>query len=528
MRKIGTCIVLCLLALTIQAQIVPLSDKQRAEQQEFIRHDTLPVNVEPLPNNINTHFSEYDGLLFSDSSFYFTSMRRDAEVSYSSYFETNWYCGIYESRLRSNGDYAQPKMLSANVNVPNLFNSNFCFNDDRSQLIYSRCRRLESGELQCDLWETFQNRKGWGRPQKLPASINMSGTSTMQPCLVSYPDKQVLYFVSDRPNGVGELDIWYSIVKNGHYDPPINAGSTINTEGNEITPFYDKNKGVLYFSSDEHLNIGDYDIFYAEGALSQWEEVSNMGVPFNSNWNDYYFTLNMNGTSGYFSSNRPNGSQSMDDTCCNDLYRFDWIRKDTLVTVTDTSTVQQKIASVLPITLYFQNDCPDPKSLSDTTLKDYKTLLDAYMAEDRDYITESAQGLTGDSVNEVRRQMHDFFRDSVSVGYAKLVLLTQYLTEAMAAGDTVAISISGYASPLHNSDYNRHLSARRIVSLLNYLQQVQNGELSPYLKGNKAGLMIYVSPEGAVNHMFSTNMQRETVYGLRAAQDRKIVIRNFK
>lgn len=528
MKKIGTFIALCLLGLTIQAQIVPLTDKQRAQQQEFIRHDTLPVSVQWLSDNINTPFSEYDGRLFQDSSFYFTSMRRDVDEDYAHYFETNWYCGIYMSKLLSNGQYAKPKMLPDNINAPNFFNSNFCFNEERTQLIYSRCRRLPTGELQCDLWETCQGRKGWERPKKLPATINKSGFSTMQPCLVSYPDKQVLYFVSDRSNGVGELDIWYSIVKDGHFDPPINAGSAINTEGNEITPFYDKDKGILYFSSDEHLGIGDYDIFYAEGALSQWGEVSNMGVPFNSNWNDYYFTLNTNGVSGYFSSNRPNGQQSMNDTCCNDLYRFDWIRKDTFVTPADSLTVRQKIASVLPITLYFQNDFPDPKSLSDTTLTDYKTLLDAYMAEDRDYIAESAQGLTGDSVSEVRKQMHDFFRDSVSVGYAKLVLLTQYLTEAMAAGDTVAISISGYASPLHNSDYNKHLSARRIVSLINYLQQVQNGHLSPYLKGKKPGLTIYANPEGAVNHTFNTDKYRETVFGLRAAQDRKIIIRNIE
>jgi len=519
--------VFLLTCFTVQSQIIPLTDRQRAEQQEFIRHDTLPVSVQRLPDNINTQFSEYDGLLFSDSTFYYTSMRRDVDEDYAHYFETNWYCGIYQSKLLPDGSYAKSEMLPDNINMPNVFNSNFCFNDDRTELIYSRCQRVGTGELHCALWESARTSKGWSRPKKLPATINMSETSSMQPCLVTYPDKQVLYFVSDRPNGVGELDIWYSIVKNGHYDPPINAG-TVNTEGSEITPFYDKDKGILYFSSDEHLGIGEYDIFYAEGALSQWGEVSNMGVPYNSDWNDYYFTLNADGKSGYFSSNRPNGLQATEDTCCNDLYRFDWIKKDTVVVHKDTLTLRQKIASVLPITLYFQNDCPDPKSLSDTTLTDYKTLLDVYMAEDRAYIAESAQGLSGDSVDEVRRQMHDFFRDSVSVGYAKLVLLTQYLTEAMAAGDTVGISVSGYASPLHNSDYNKHLSARRIVSLLNYLKQTQNGELKPYLTGQKSGLTVHINPEGAVKHNFATNQERETVYGLRAAQDRKIVIRNYE
>ena len=117
-----------------------------------------------------------------------------------------------------------------------------------------------------------------------------------------------------------------------------------------------------------------------------------------------------------------------------------------------------------------------------------------------------------------------FLRDSVQTGYARLQKLTNYLQEAMANGDTVELSISGFASPLHNSDYNKHLSSRRIVSLLNYLRKADDGKLSPYLSGKKSGITLHISPEGAVNHVFETDDVRETVFGLRAAKDRKIVI----
>ena len=117
-----------------------------------------------------------------------------------------------------------------------------------------------------------------------------------------------------------------------------------------------------------------------------------------------------------------------------------------------------------------------------------------------------------------------FMRDSVQTGYTRLLLLQEYLTEAMANGDTVELVVSGFASPLHNSDYNRHLSSRRIVSLLNYLRKANNGDLTPYILGKKPGLRILTYPEGAVNHSFETDEVRETVFGLRAAKDRKIVI----
>ena len=117
-----------------------------------------------------------------------------------------------------------------------------------------------------------------------------------------------------------------------------------------------------------------------------------------------------------------------------------------------------------------------------------------------------------------------FLRDSVQTGYARLQKLTQYLQEAMANGDTIELTISGFASPLHNSDYNKHLSSRRIVSLLNYLRKADHSTLSPYINGEKPGITLSVYPEGAVNHTFATDEVRETVFGLKAAKDRKIVI----
>jgi len=77
---------------------------------------------------------------------------------------------------------------------------------------------------------------------------------------------------------------------------------------------------------------------------------------------------------------------------------------------------------------------------------------------------------------------------------------------------------------LHNSQYNKHLSSRRIVSLLNYLRKADGGVLLPYLTGEKPGLRLQIHPEGAVSHAFETDEVRETVFGLKAAKDRRIVI----
>ena len=67
----------------------------------------------------------------------------------------------------------------------------------------------------------------------------------------------MLYFVSDRTGGFGGLDIWLSIIDiNGNFGVPLNAGDKINSPADEITPFYNKFDGLMYFASNEKEGIG--------------------------------------------------------------------------------------------------------------------------------------------------------------------------------------------------------------------------------------------------------------------------------
>lgn len=488
--------------------------------------DSIIVTVKALPNSINTSFSEFAAKLLPDSTFLFTAMRNDAAEDAEHFFETNWYCYLYESKALEEGGFLSAKPLPSAINNPKYFNSNFCLSEGGQRMLLTRCVREGEGDLLCSLWQSEMGKGNWGKPKPLPPVINQKGSSAMQPCLVQLPDYEVLYYVSDRPGGYGKLDVWYSILKNGHYQDPVNLGPMINTEGNEITPYYDRNSKILYFSTDERKGIGDYDIFCSEGALGAWKTPLHLPAPFNSLYNDFYFTVNQDGESAFFSSNRPHDDMADEDTCCNDILYANWklpVKGEVIDTI-PSPDIHEKIASVLPITLYFQNDAPDPKSLSDTTSKDYLELYNMYIADIQEHIHKAGEGLKGDEQRVAMYAVAGFLRDSVQTGYVRLQKLTQYLQEAMMNGDTIELAISGFASPLHNSDYNKHLSSRRIVSLLNYLRKVSNGNLAPYLTGEKSGITLRISPEGAVNHVFETDDIRETVFGLRAAKDRKIVI----
>ena len=84
--------------------------------------------------------------------------------------------------------------------------------------------------------------------------------------------KSVLFFSSNRPGGYGGYDIYYAARDGeGHYGKVHNAGPSINTPGNEISPQISRDEALLYYASDWDRNPGHkggYDI-YRSAILSE-------------------------------------------------------------------------------------------------------------------------------------------------------------------------------------------------------------------------------------------------------------------
>ena len=114
-----------------------------------------------------------------------------------------------------------------------------------------------------------------------------------------------LYFASNKPGGYGGFDLYVSYFKDGEWSAPENLGATINSSGNEITPFFDGER--LYFSSDYHYGLGGYDNFVVDVSDGQWNEVVNLGKGINSPSDDYYLVPDMTEGTMMFTSNRLGG-----------------------------------------------------------------------------------------------------------------------------------------------------------------------------------------------------------------------------
>ncbi len=141
---------------------------------------------------------------------------------------------------------------------------------------------------------------------KLPESVNVPGYKSINP-FVSM-DGLTLYFSSNRPGGQGGLDIWkIELDELGNVmGEAVNLGRPINSELDEVSPFYHEVSSTFFFSSNGHNSIGGLDIFKSSYNRQNkaFEDPVNLGMPINSSKDDSYIIWDNLLRKGFFASDR--------------------------------------------------------------------------------------------------------------------------------------------------------------------------------------------------------------------------------
>ncbi|MFO8055515.1 MAG: OmpA family protein, partial [Bacteroidales bacterium] len=151
--------------------------------------------------------------------------------------------------------------------------------------------------------------------EAVPFKLNDKGYSVGHTSLT--PDGNTMYFASNMPGGFGGSDL-YMVTRsaNGDWGPAVNLGANINTEGDELFPFFESTNQILFFSSDGRFGLGGLDVFYSIGHGSDFEDVKNTGYPLNTQYDDFAAIVDSQLDNGYISSNRTGGSGA------DDIYSF--------------------------------------------------------------------------------------------------------------------------------------------------------------------------------------------------------------
>lgn len=490
---------------------------------------------------VNTAGSETGPVMIGDT-LYYTSLREVHESGGYIDFGLS-VMRVMKAALSENGNLSKGTEVTIPINHPTRHTGNIAF-DTRNDIVYfTRCRADSDDPQNAEIYYIKHNGKEWSKPQKLGADVNVKGFSSTQPSVGYLADgSTILYFASNRPGGLGGFDIWYSVMTSeGVPAPAVNLGGPVNTAADEITPFYDGREGLLYFSSNKEGSVGDYDVYASAGSRNTWKEAKHLPEPINSIHDDIYFTVaEGDPTMGYLASNRADSYYLHDTSCCFDiynwrLYREVEVKRDTVAKQKkeeDTVCPCRLAKSLLPISLYFHNDEPNPKTQDTVTTLTYFQTYNAYMfmrgkyEEELEKIEDPVERIG--AVDSIK-----MFFDTVQYNATKFERFVQLLAGDIMDGKHVVVTVGGYASPLHSSAYNMNLSKRRISTIRNQLEEYGGGLLRKLMQQPGSGsLEIRQAPFGSDTAPKSVSGDpkdpRRSIYHPHAAKERRIQILDYQ
>jgi hypothetical protein len=160
-----------------------------------------------------------------------------------------------------------------------------------------------------DIWMSTRATRDddWSVSINLGPTINTAGNDGT-PFISS--DELELYFTSlNRAGGQGGDDIWVSVreTKDSEWGTPVNLSPTVNTHREELWPTLSSDGLLLFFScgllgSSRPDGLGKSDIWVArrKSRNAEWGEPVNLGAPVNSSSSESSPSISADGSTLYF------------------------------------------------------------------------------------------------------------------------------------------------------------------------------------------------------------------------------------
>ena len=399
--------------------------------------------------------------------------------------DPKYVCDIYTLKKINNG-WKELNKVSGPANTEMHEGAGF-LTLDRSNYFFTRWSATNKNE--CAIYLSKNMNDKWLGAEKLNDDVNLAGYKTMHPSLS--PDGSVLYFSSNRPGGVGKMDLWYVNIdeESRPTGRPINMGPLFNTSEDEVTPFFHYYTSTLYFSSNGHPGFGGLDIFKSSyNSDSLWSLPKNLGSPFNSSKDDSYFVLERSQRNGFLTSDREDCKDCIGGACLK-VYA---IEKDPLIydlkgTVYNAET-NQVIANSM-ITLKDIRGDREPFYLFTDADGNYFTALDEgmelYLKAQKNKFFGDAGNVTTLGLTESAHLIKDFFLSSIPSGdivipgieydLDKATLrpasqkILDDLTDFLNLNNNLTVEINSHTDERGSDKYNLKLSQDRAKSCVDYL-----------------------------------------------------------
>lgn len=249
--------------------------------------------------------------LMAESS-YFPSITTDGQVLVYTVESFHAESGRFQEDLFS-GHYSDGQLTDV---YPLSFSISAGYNEgtqtlrqDGRFMIFTGCNYPDT-RGGCDLYYSMRSTDSWQAPTNLDYPVN---TRYWESTPSLSPDSRMLIFSSNRPGGIGGMDLWYSLQdENGQWLEPRNMGPAVNTGGNELAPFFHLDGQTLFFSTDSLIGLGGLDIYITKRLDSNsWSKPVNLGYPINTFADEFGITVPGSANFAIFASDRDSSRRKM-------------------------------------------------------------------------------------------------------------------------------------------------------------------------------------------------------------------------
>ncbi len=434
-------------------------------------NEKTAIVVTRLDSNISTLYSELGGQFINEKDIIYTKPKIEGKGKEGN--EVRYEIIKKENYKEKKNDFT---VILTN---PRFSYANFSYDSMADVGICTKCV-FNKTNTDCQLIGLHYKNKQWEEDANITKLLDKSAT---QAHLTKLNNTVTIFYIT--PNANNGTDVFTSKLINGQFESGRCLNENINSPYSEISPFYSIADSTLFFSSNKSDGIGGFDIYKSRLINSNFEKAVRLKPPYNSAYNDMYFSLDTKSRKVMITSNRKGAYTLYDEGCCNDVYESNYPADSLTQKPTDTiQTIINKIKLISPISLFFDNDEPDKRTMATSTNKTYEMAFTAYVNNKISYISNYAEDLVIEKKILAKDAIETFYEDSVEQGMENLNLFCRSLLEIVKINKKVKVILKAYTSSLASNAYNTNLAARRISSLKNYFETYSGGALLPYLNLN--------------------------------------------
>lgn len=180
----------------------------------------------------------------------------------------------------------------------------------------------------------------------------------------------------------------------------------------------------------------------------------------------------------------------------------------------------------LPMKLYFDNDYPEPKTTARTTNLLYSKTYFPYYGRKNTYIESIGKDYPGPYSLTEQQKVKRFFEQEVKAEWNKLRFFTEILFDKLKKDEHIEITLQGFASPRAASDYNKNLTARRIMTIMNHFRDYDGELLKRFVESGQ--LVVTEEPKGEDDAPADARQYNDSddrsIYSVEASRERRVEI----